>query len=202
MLSKGHKRKQQIVDTAKDMFIEHGFQSTHIGKVCEELNIARGTVYQYFGNKREILYAILETAEERIDDILDQDDLKDFMKNNPSQKAILSFTCERVTETILAILDESIIIKLIFRDIIGIDEGVVSRINKFIEHVSKAVLLDIDEMGKKGIIRKGIDPEITSLMLIGGVLFIVKDYENRQKEKITREEIDAIVGNYIKGILK
>ena len=53
MPAKGQKRRQQIVDTAKQMFIEQGFQSTHIGQVCEELNIARGTVYQYFGNKNQ-----------------------------------------------------------------------------------------------------------------------------------------------------
>ena len=63
MPAKGQKRKQQIIDTAKEMFIQNGFQSTHIGQVCEKLNIARGTVYQYFGNKREILYAILESVE-------------------------------------------------------------------------------------------------------------------------------------------
>ncbi len=51
MPAKGQKRRQQIVDIAKKMFIEKGFQSTHIGQVCEELNIARGTVYQYFGKR-------------------------------------------------------------------------------------------------------------------------------------------------------
>lgn len=42
MPAKGQKRKQQIIDTAKEMFIQNGFQSTHIGQVCEKLNIARG----------------------------------------------------------------------------------------------------------------------------------------------------------------
>ena len=97
MLTKGHRRKQQIIDTAKDMFIDYGFQSTHIGKVCEELNIARGTVYQYFGNKREILYAILESVEEAIDDILDRDDLNDFLKTNSSHKSLMIRIAVKIT---------------------------------------------------------------------------------------------------------
>jgi len=121
MPAKGQKRKQQIIDTAKVMFIDRGFQSTHIGQVCEELNIARGTVYQYFGNKREILYAILESIEEKIDDILDPDDLKDFLKTNPSQKELVKFNTERVGECIRVIISEPIVIKLIFKDIVGID---------------------------------------------------------------------------------
>ena len=93
MLSKGHKRKQQIIDTAKEMFINNGFQSTHIGNVCEVLNIARGTVYQYFKNKREILYAVFDTIDEQIDDIFDADELKDFLKKSNSQKAIFKTIC-------------------------------------------------------------------------------------------------------------
>ena len=76
MPPKGERRKQQIIDTAKKMFIEKGFQSTHIGQVCDELNIARGTVYQYFSNKKEILYAILDSVVEDIEDTLDPDDLQ------------------------------------------------------------------------------------------------------------------------------
>ena len=75
MPAKGQRRKQQIIETAKEMFMTQGFQSSHIGQVCDKLNIARGTVYQYFGNKREILYAILEEVQEQIEDIFDADDL-------------------------------------------------------------------------------------------------------------------------------
>ncbi len=202
MLTKGHRRKQQIIDTAKVMFIEYGFQSTHIGKVCEELNIARGTVYQYFGNKREILYAILESVEEIIDDILDSDDLKDFLKTEPSQKSLLKYINQRITSAIISVISEPIILKLLFRDIVGIDEGVNSRINVFIEYITTAIMHDIEELIKRGFFREEINPEDIAHILMGGILFMINNYNNKQKNKPGKNTIEMVIDNYFNGLLK
>ncbi len=202
MPAKGQKRKQQIIDTAKDMFIQNGFQSTHIGQVCEKLNIARGTVYQYFGNKREILYAILETVEEKIEDVLDVDDLRDFLKTNPQPKAVLKFVNERLLGSISAIINEPIVIKLIYKDIVGIDEEVVARVIKFLENINKIVAREIDEIKKKGVYKKNTNPDLTALMLIGAVMYVVYDYDRRKLDVLDREVLDNMVQNYIGGVLK
>ncbi len=202
MPAKGQKRKQQIIDTAKVMFIDRGFQSTHIGQVCEELNIARGTVYQYFGNKREILYAILESIEEKIDDILDPDDLKDFLKTNPSQKELVKFNTERVGECISVIISEPIVIKLIFKDIVGIDEEVTDRVQKFLDYIVQVVQRDIDEIKKKGIYKKGLNPEVTAVMLIGAVMFMVYQFDRLDKDILDKEIINSVVSNYLAGVSK
>jgi len=202
MPAKGQKRKQQIIDTAKEMFIQNGFQSTHIGQVCEKLNIARGTVYQYFGNKREILYAILESVEEQIDDVLDPDDLRDFLKTNPVQKNVLKYVNERLTQCVNAILNEPIVIKLVFKDIIGIDEEVIVRVSKFLEYTTKVVTRDIDEIKKKGVYKKTTSPEITALMLIGAIMYVVYEYDKKNMNVLDKEVVDAMVNNYLYGVLK
>lgn len=202
MPAKGQKRKQQIIDTAKEMFIRNGFQSTHIGQVCEKLNIARGTVYQYFGNKREILYAILESVEENIDDILDPDDLKDFLKTNPAQKSVLKFVSERISGCVNVIMSEPIVIKLIYKDIVGIDDEVVQRVEKFLEYVTKVVTRDMDEIKKKGVYKKTINPELTALMLIGAVMYVVYDYDRKKMNVLEKEVIEAVVANYLYGVMK
>jgi len=202
MPAKGQKRKQQIIETAKDMFIQHGFQSTHIGQVCEKLNIARGTVYQYFGNKREILYAVLEKVEEKIDDILDLDDLRDFYKSNPNPKSISKYVSDRLGAIIQTLLEEPIVIKLIYKDIVGIDEEVISRVNKFLEYISKLLARDIEEIKKRGFYKKNINSEVTALMLIGGVQFIVYEFLRKEKNVLEKDILEAVVSNYIFGVLK
>ena len=202
MPAKGQKRKQQIIETAKDMFIQNGFQSTHIGQVCEKLNIARGTVYQYFGNKREILYAVLEKVEERIDDMLDLDDLRDFYKSNPNPKAISKFITDRITATIQTVIEEPIVIKLIYKDIVGIDEEVISRINKFLEYITKLIARDVEEIKKRGFYKKNLNSEVTGLMLIGGVLFLVYEFMRKERNMLDKDIIEAVVNNYAFGVLK
>lgn len=202
MPAKGQKRKQQIIEIAKDMFIQNGFQSTHIGQVCEKLNIARGTVYQYFGNKREILYAIMEKVEEQIDDILDMEDLRDFYKGNPNAKAISKFITDRLAAIISALLEEPIVIKLIYKDIIGIDAEVIARVHKFQEFIAKLLTRDVEEIKKRGFYKKNLNSEITALMLIGGVQFIVYEFTRKERNVLDKEILEAIVNNYIVGVLK
>ncbi|MCL2155403.1 MAG: TetR/AcrR family transcriptional regulator, partial [Leptospirales bacterium] len=100
MPPKGEKRRQQIIETAKNMFITKGFQSTHIGQVCDELDIARGTVYQYFSNKKEILYGILDNVVETVEEILDPDDLKEFLKMKPDHSTMIKFVDDRLSSCI------------------------------------------------------------------------------------------------------
>ncbi|NUO53388.1 MAG: TetR/AcrR family transcriptional regulator, partial [Polyangiaceae bacterium] len=53
-------RRQQILDSAKQVFAKRGYHDTNISHICEDLGIARGTLYQYFKSKHEVFAAIVE----------------------------------------------------------------------------------------------------------------------------------------------
>ncbi len=59
---KAVERKQLILDRAKHLFSLKGYYNTQISDIVDDAKIARGTVYQYFRNKKEILYAITTTG--------------------------------------------------------------------------------------------------------------------------------------------
>ncbi|MGL4368549.1 MAG: TetR/AcrR family transcriptional regulator [Spirochaetota bacterium] len=201
MPAKGQRRKQQIIDTAKEMFMTQGFQSSHIGQICDSLNIARGTVYQYFGNKREILYAILDDVQDQIGDIFDADDLHEYMKTNPSKEAAFQFLSERLTKCIRSIISEPIVIKLIFKEINGIDDEVVIKIQKFVDNISRTFQKDLEEVRTRGHYRKIINPDVVTKMVIGGVLFFVHECDRQKKDPLSKENVSAIVDTILEGII-
>jgi len=202
MPPKGERRKQQIIDTAKDMFINKGFQSTHIGQVCQKLNIARGTVYQYFSNKKEILYAILDSVVESIEDIMDPDDLQEYLGANPDYNAILNFISNRMLKSINILLNEPIVIMLIFKDVIGIDDDVVNRVNRAVMTISKVIAKEIEELKARNIYKSSVNPRITATMVIGGVLLITYEYQKKSKDVLNKEVIESMAANYLYGVLK
>ena len=114
----------------------------------------------------------------------------------------MSFVNEKIASTISVIINEPIILKLIFKDIVGIDEGVFKRINEFIEYIVKAIVVYIDELIKKGFCKKGINPEDTAQIVLGGILFMVNNYNNKQYAKIEKNAIENLIDNCFKGILK
>jgi AcrR family transcriptional regulator len=200
MPPKGEKRKQQIIDTAKDMFITRGFQSTHIGQVCEELDIARGTVYQYFSNKKEILYAILDTVAETIEDILDPDDLKEFLKMKPDNDTIVKFIDNRIASCLGVISDEPIVIRLIYRDIAGIDEEVSEKVSEFLEKITQVISKEIEILRNNHIFKSEIEPDIAASMLVGGVMMIVYQYSNKNKNYLDQAVTKAMSILYLHGV--
>lgn len=200
MPPKGEKRKQQIIDTARNMFMTRGFQSTHIGHVCEELDIARGTVYQYFSNKKEILYAILDNVSETVEDILDPDDLWDFIRAKPDNESIIKFIDNRISSCLKIIAEEPIIIKLIYRDISGIDDEVSDKVSAFLSKITDVISREIDTLRDNKIFKQEINSDIAASMLVGGVMMIVFQYTNKNQNFLDNELSKAMSILYLHGV--
>jgi len=61
-------RKQEIIDIAREMFLENGFEKTQVASISKRMNVASGLIFHYFKTKTDILYAVFEKiAEERLD---------------------------------------------------------------------------------------------------------------------------------------
>src|ERR1043165_7096433 len=65
-------RQRQILACAKRVFAERGFHAANISHICEAAGIGRGTVYQYFTNKRSVLTAILGETLDRVRSLMER----------------------------------------------------------------------------------------------------------------------------------
>src|SRR4029077_16618646 len=65
-------RKRRILDCAKRVFAERGFHAANISHICEAAGIGRGTLYQYFANKRSVLTAILRETLDRVKGLMER----------------------------------------------------------------------------------------------------------------------------------
>jgi TetR/AcrR family transcriptional regulator, fatty acid metabolism regulator protein len=59
-------RSDAILDAAKGIFADKGFEGTSIADIARAARISDGLVYRYFRNKRELLYEVLRKFYERI----------------------------------------------------------------------------------------------------------------------------------------
>ena len=50
--------KQRILDTAREMFVEHGYDGVTLRKIAHAIEYAPGTIYRYFKNKDELIRAL------------------------------------------------------------------------------------------------------------------------------------------------
>jgi AcrR family transcriptional regulator len=57
-------KRDQLVDTALDLFYRHGFNATGIDRVLSEAGVARMTLYNHFKSKEELIVAVLRRRDE------------------------------------------------------------------------------------------------------------------------------------------
>ncbi|AIM15084.1 MULTISPECIES: TetR/AcrR family transcriptional regulator [Neobacillus] len=80
-------RKQHVVKMAHELFINKGFQATSIQDILDYSGISKGTFYNYFSSKNELLMAIFKTIykdlEKKRNELLigqDRSDIEIFIK--------------------------------------------------------------------------------------------------------------------------
>jgi AcrR family transcriptional regulator len=57
-------RRRQILDAATRVFSEHGFPRATIKEIARTAGVAEGTIYNYFGNKEDLLFGLLDRLNE------------------------------------------------------------------------------------------------------------------------------------------
>jgi AcrR family transcriptional regulator len=57
------RRRTQILSAAAEVFADKGFAATTTRAIADAADVAEGTLYNYFGGKREILLAVAREAE-------------------------------------------------------------------------------------------------------------------------------------------
>jgi len=53
-------RKERIMDAALRIFAEKGFQNATITEISKEAGVSEATIYEYYGTKEDLLFAIPE----------------------------------------------------------------------------------------------------------------------------------------------
>ena len=77
-----YERKQQVIQNAHQLFIEKGYQATSIQDILDRSGISKGTFYNYFSSKSELLKAVFISVnkdfEKERNELLIGENLADF----------------------------------------------------------------------------------------------------------------------------
>lgn len=69
-------RRAQLLEAARRVFAERGYQRASVSDVIKEAGVARGTFYNYFESKRAVLHAVLVDLTEHIHGVVQPIDVE------------------------------------------------------------------------------------------------------------------------------
>jgi AcrR family transcriptional regulator len=147
--------RQKLLQAAKEVFIEEGFQKATISQFIKKANVGYGTAYVYFGGKDEILIVLME-------DVMDQFYQIAETPFFPTSKEEALQTIEKQAYSFLMLAEEERDMMQVFEQAIGISPVVSAKWKeireKFINRISK----DIAYSQKKGLAKTQLNPELVA----------------------------------------
>jgi AcrR family transcriptional regulator len=68
----GHTRRDEILQAAKELFLEEGYESTTIRRIADRVGISAPALYLYFRDKEELLLALCDQTFTHLVDAIDE----------------------------------------------------------------------------------------------------------------------------------
>jgi TetR/AcrR family transcriptional regulator, repressor of fatR-cypB operon len=62
-------RQQEILKAARELFVTRGFRETTLDEIAHHAEFGKGTIYNYFANKEEIFFGIVDQSSQELMEI-------------------------------------------------------------------------------------------------------------------------------------
>jgi AcrR family transcriptional regulator len=169
-------RRAQILQVAKEVFARRGVVRSNVADICRAAGIGRGTLYQYFDNKQDVLFAVLGGIADRVAVVIERRpriaELGGIRR--APRELIVSFCRTRTRELLDAVFADEATLRLVLRDTRGLDGAVDEMRARIDEKILDAMEQDLRAAQQAGVLRRG-DPRLVARFLLGGVEKVVLD---------------------------
>ena len=95
-----HVRKNELLETARELFFTKGYKQTSIESIIKKIGVAKGTFYYYFKSKEDLLdkltYKMSKKILEEVKKIVEKDDLNAIDKLNKAYAVAGSVKLENI----------------------------------------------------------------------------------------------------------
>lgn len=159
-------RREAIIDAAHTVFARKGYAAAGIADMAGELGIGHGTVYRYFGNKRDVAAAVLDRALERIAAVVAGEDPAG-TEDLAGYRAQVERIGHRLYELFVA---DRALGRLVFVDLAAVDDELRDRLHRAYELFAGYTAAYLDNGVAKGFLRADLDVPTTA-RVVNGMIF-------------------------------
>jgi AcrR family transcriptional regulator len=176
----GPERRKRILESAKRVFAQRGYHDTNISHICDDLKIARGTLYQYFTSKKDVFAAIVEQTLERVRAAIEAEPVlaipPDF---RPSREQVIRYSASSLHRVLKAVFADEASLRILVREAVGLDVGTDAILRTIDDLVIDRMAANMRVARDAGILRADVDPRAAALFVLGGVQKLAIDALSR-----------------------
>ena len=118
-------RRRTILETAKRVFARRGYHDTNISHICEDLGIARGTLYQHFQSKKDVFVAIVQAMLDRVREAVAREPAIDIPPGlELTHEQVIAFAAASLKRILEAAFVDEASLRILVREAVGLDVGI------------------------------------------------------------------------------
>lgn len=178
---------------ARDVFAEKGYLAATVEDIVARVEVARGTFYLYFKDKRDVYQALVDRFFEMIDERVRRIDLE--LPETPVQQ--IRDNILRATRLARA---EPEMLKIVLYDATGLDPAFDQQMRSFWLAVRALIVKSLAEGQERGMVRGG-DSAMMAAMALGAVKEMLLESVTGEMDRTAEDLTDEIMRFLANGVL-
>lgn len=194
-LNLSDEKQENIMRAAISRFSTLGYEKSNMGDISKTAGVAKGSMYQYFENKKELFLYSIQWC---IDLLMKK--YNKYITASDENINIFDYLYESSREIIVQMREEREAVIFIQEVFLGRYKNIMDESMDYILKTSDQYVLNFIRQGKKnGYIREDIDDKLLCLY-VTGVSFKFKEYIMNRAKSMGQEIIDEPFDEYEKEI--
>ncbi len=169
-------RRQQLLDAARALFAERGYHETTVDDITRAADVAKGTFYLYFSEKREIYVEVIKSF---------LDLIRDFAalvtQHTPSPAEYFDRVKSGAVNLMRMLQDNRQLARLAYREALGVDEQLTLLLRSFYSEIAGLEAKNLEIGMQLGIVRP-CAPLVTAYTHIGMVERVILEMLERPED--------------------
>ncbi len=162
-------RQRQILACAKRVFAERGFHAANISHICAAAGIGRGTLYQYFDNKKAVFTAVIRQVLDRVQAQVGAPREPFPPPEKLRRRQVLHWAAGELRRLFEVVFEDEPTLRLLLREAVGLDVNIEKLLGEIDDALIGLVAADLRQSQEAGYARDDLDPHLTATLMVGGV---------------------------------
>jgi AcrR family transcriptional regulator len=162
-------RQRQILACAKRVFAERGFHAANVSHICAEAGIGRGTLYQYFENKKAVFTAVIRQVLDRVQALVGAPRPAFPPPETLDRRMVLGWAAAELRRLFEAVFEDEPTLRILLREAVGVDVDIERLLGEIDDALIGLVAADLRASQEAGYVRGDLDPRLTATLMVGGV---------------------------------
>ncbi|MBX4148562.1 TetR/AcrR family transcriptional regulator [Paenibacillus sp. FSL W7-1279] len=141
-------KRAKIIAAARDLFLSDGFDRSSVDAVAAKAGVSKRTVYDYYGDKQNLLLAVVEETSRAVLDMIKQG-ISDYLWEFEDLEQALILFCEQFVTSAKGSSDYSALMRLVTMEAANLPASFLEKLDNATE---EGIIRRFTEFGQTGLL--------------------------------------------------